>query len=177
MQREGYAAYCMEYGASAVHARRAVAFVWLPSQPGAALPFRRTYPGIKRRIENVVRGCPEEYREAGFYNAELNGIADSITIIVKNIAKKEEQRKEAEYTSFHDSMTGLYNRRFFSEELRRLDVKRNYPLCIICCDVNGLKLVNDVFGHDVGDQLICRVAESLAGVMQGRRYPGPRGRG
>ena len=121
---------------------------------------------LKRRIENVVRGCPEEYREAGFYNAELNGIADSITIIVKNIAKKEEQRKEAEYTSFHDSMTGLYNRRFFSEELRRLDVKRNYPLCIICCDVNGLKLVNDVFGHDVGDQLICRVAESLAGVCR-----------
>lgn len=41
----------------------------------------------------------EEYRrEAGFYNAELNGIGDSITIIVKNIAKKEEQkRKEAEY--------------------------------------------------------------------------------
>ena len=85
---------------------------------------------------------------------------------MKNIAKKEEQRKEAEYTSFHDSMTGLYNRRFFSEELRRLDVKRNYPLCIICCDVNGLKLVNDVFGHDVGDQLICRVAESLAGVCR-----------
>ncbi len=67
-------------------------------------------------------GVRRNIGEAGFYNAELNGIADSITIIVKNIAKKGRSRKEAEYTSFHDSMTGLYNRRFFSEQLRRLDV-------------------------------------------------------
>ncbi len=41
-----------------------------------------------------------------------------------------------------------------------------HPLCIICCDVNGLKLVNDVFGDDVEIQLISRVAESLAGVCR-----------
>ena len=47
--------------------------------------------------------------------------------------RREEQRKAAEYLSFHDSMTGLYNRRFFEEELRRLDTGRNYPLCLVCC--------------------------------------------
>jgi diguanylate cyclase (GGDEF)-like protein/putative nucleotidyltransferase with HDIG domain len=58
-------------------------------------------------------------------------------------------------------MTGLYNRRFFEEELNRLDVQRNYPLCLVMGDVNGLKLINDSFGHETGDQLLIKVAEIL----------------
>lgn len=124
--------------------------------------FARPVMALKSRIEKVAGGCSEETPEINFSNAEINDIADGIEIIVKDIAQQEEQRKAAEYLSYHDSMTGLYNRRFLAEEQRRLDEKDNYPLCIICCDVNGLKLVNDVFGHNTGDRLICRVAECLA---------------
>jgi len=41
--------------------------------------------------------------------------------------------------------------------LRRLDAKRCYPFSLIIGDVNGLKLVNDIFGHDEGDKLLCKV--------------------
>jgi diguanylate cyclase (GGDEF)-like protein len=66
-----------------------------------------------------------------------------------------------EYLSLRDPLTGLYNRRFFEEEMQRLDTKRNMPMSLILCDVNGLKLTNDIFGHAYGDELIKRVAEVL----------------
>ena len=84
----------------------------------------------------------------------FTGIAIDIT---------ERRRKEAEIynLSYHDHLTGLYNRRFYEEELKRLDVDRNFPLSIIMGDVNGLKLVNDSFGHMVGDRLLQKVAEVM----------------
>jgi diguanylate cyclase (GGDEF)-like protein len=43
--------------------------------------------------------------------------------------------------------------------LQRLDTKRQLPLSIVMADINGLKLVNDAFGHNKGDLLICKCAE------------------
>lgn len=123
--------------------------------------FARPIIALENRIKKVAGGYPVNGHEFIYSNVEINGIANSIEIIVKNIAKREEQRKTAEYLSFHDSMTGLYNRRYFVEELQHMDTKSNYPLCIVCCDINGLKQINDVFGHDAGDELIGKVASCL----------------
>lgn len=76
------------------------------------------------------------------------------------------ERNRLEYLSFHDSLTGLYNRMFFEEELRRLDTDRNLPISIIVGDMNGLKLTNDIFGHDAGDQLLIKLAEVLKKVCR-----------
>jgi len=48
-------------------------------------------------------------------------------------------------------LTGLYNRRYYAEELCRLDTQRNYPISLIMADINGLKLTNDTFGHTAGE--------------------------
>ena len=71
------------------------------------------------------------------------------------------EKKEIAYLSYHDQLTGLYNRRFFEEELKRVDTVKNLPLSIAMGDVNGLKLVNDSFGHLVGDELLIKVAEAI----------------
>ena len=68
---------------------------------------------------------------------------------------------EVYYLSFHDHLTGLYNRRFFEEELKRLDTSRNWPLTLIMGDINSLKLVNDTFGHTAGDELLVKAAETM----------------
>lgn len=67
--------------------------------------------------------------------------------------------KKIEVLSYHDQLTGLYNRRFFEEETERLDTKRNLPLTVIIADVNGLKLTNDAFGHFLGDKLLKKAAD------------------
>jgi diguanylate cyclase (GGDEF)-like protein/PAS domain S-box-containing protein len=70
-------------------------------------------------------------------------------------------QEEMTYLSYHDQLTGLYNRRFYEEELKRLDVERNLPIALIMADVNGLKLTNDAFGHQEGDHLLVTIAKIL----------------
>lgn len=89
------------------------------------------------------------------------GQIGSVVVIFRDVTKRNMQRREMEYLSLRDPLTGLYNRRFFEEELQRLDTKRNMPMSLILCDVNGLKLTNDIFGHTYGDELIKRVAGVL----------------
>nr|WP_084156535.1 HD domain-containing phosphohydrolase [Clostridium akagii] len=78
-----------------------------------------------------------------------------------DITERKKKESEIFYLSYHDQLTGLYNRRFYEEELNRLDTKRNLPLTIVMGDVNGLKLINDSFGHVMGDELIKKVAQLI----------------
>ena len=75
-----------------------------------------------------------------------------------DITDRKKKEDENLYLSYHDVLTGIYNRRFYEEEIKRLDTKRNLPISIIIGDVNGLKLVNDAFGHDKGDELLQKAA-------------------
>ena len=86
---------------------------------------------------------------------------DKVVAISRNITAQKKYQDRIEFLSFHDQLTGLYNRRFFEEEIRRLDISENLPLCIVMADVNGLKLVNDSFGHRAGDELLQKTAEIL----------------
>jgi diguanylate cyclase (GGDEF)-like protein/PAS domain S-box-containing protein len=81
--------------------------------------------------------------------------------IVRNISDRKKAEKEILYLSYHDQLTGLYNRRFYEAELRRLNIEEKIPLALIIADVNGLKLINDAFGHKAGDTLLQRIANIL----------------
>ncbi|NLM52486.1 MAG: diguanylate cyclase [Firmicutes bacterium] len=89
-----------------------------------------------------------------------------VVLVFRDVTEKKEQRKKIEFLSYHDPLTGLYNRYFFEEELRRLDVPRNLPIAIIMGDVDGLKLANDIFGHAFGDLLLQRVARTIKEVCR-----------
>jgi diguanylate cyclase (GGDEF)-like protein/PAS domain S-box-containing protein len=82
-----------------------------------------------------------------------------VVLVFRDSTQKQKQKRMIEYLSFHDVLTELYNRRFFEEEMKRLDTSRNYPLTIIMGDLNGLKLTNDAFGHYEGDKLLKQTAE------------------
>lgn len=81
--------------------------------------------------------------------------------IYSDISQRKAAEKEILYMNYHDQLTGLYNRRFFEEELRRLDIERNLPISLIMADVNGLKLINDAFGHSFGDELLIKTGEII----------------
>lgn len=84
----------------------------------------------------------------------------------RDITEVFEKQKRIEYMSFHDELTGLYNRRYFEDALHRLDTNRNIPFTIMMLDLNNLKLANDIFGHDLGDNLIKKTAQFLRDIFR-----------
>lgn len=78
-------------------------------------------------------------------------------------AKKREQ--QIKYMAEHDALTGLYNRNYFEDSLVKIDTKLNYPIGIMIIDVDGLKLINDAFGHHMGDNLIESTGKILANTF------------
>ena len=81
--------------------------------------------------------------------------------VSRDITEYKQREEEIKFLSYHDQLTGLYNRRYYEEELKRLDKKRNFPLSIIMGDVNGLKIINDSIGHVKGDELLKKVAQAI----------------
>ncbi len=90
-----------------------------------------------------------------------NGNIIGIFGITRDITEKKKAEEKIKYLSFHDVLTGLYNRAFFEEELKRLNTDRQLPLTIVTGDVNGLKLINDAYGHIKGDEFLVKIADIL----------------
>lgn len=96
------------------------------------------------------------------------GNAVGVVLVFRDVTDKKEQRKKIEFLSFHDSLTGLYNRRYFEQEMQRVDDSGVLPVSIILGDVNSLKLTNDIFGHAFGDMLLEKVSEVLRNAFTSR---------
>ena len=87
-------------------------------------------------------------------------------VIARDITESKKAEENILYLSYHDQLTGLYNRRFYDEELKRLDTQRNFPITLIMGDINGLKLINDSFGHPIGDELIRNIANAITSACR-----------
>lgn len=92
---------------------------------------------------------------------DLNGAMLFYEGTLEDITERKWAEDQIRYLSFHDKVTGLYNRPYFDEEVKRLNTERQLPISVIMGDVNGLKLVNDAFGHQEGDRLLARIAVIL----------------
>lgn len=79
----------------------------------------------------------------------------------KNIDERKEYEKELHYLSTHDQLTGIYNRSFFEAFLEHQSKRREYPLTLLVCDIDNLKVINDTFGYFVGDRVIKRCASAI----------------
>jgi diguanylate cyclase (GGDEF)-like protein/PAS domain S-box-containing protein len=128
----------------------------------------------RQKISNILEGQDQEYimetydkfnnkkyflmKETKFVLPNYKNCVLSMRIDYTDYKK---QQQEIKYLSYHDNLTDLYNRAFMEEEMKRLDDSRQLPISIIMIDVNGLKLFNDTYGHQRGDQLLIKTAEIL----------------
>ena len=71
--------------------------------------------------------------------------------------------------SITDSLTGLYNRRHFFEQLSKeleRTVRYHHPLSILMLDIDNFKAYNDAFGHPEGDRVLVRLGDVISGAIR-----------
>jgi len=112
----------------------------------------------KQGIENALSLGAYDYFSKPL-SAEVMKI--SLPLKIKNAIDLMRRKEEIIYLSYHDKLTGLYNRRYSEDEMKRLDTEKNTPISLIMGDVNGLKLTNDAFGHEAGDKLLKKIADII----------------
>ena len=83
-----------------------------------------------------------------------------------DITERKKYQDKLEYLSYTDILTGAKNRTYFEEVEKRYSEEGKLPLGVIMGDANGLKLVNDTFGHRQGDKLLTDITEVLKNVSK-----------
>ena len=83
-----------------------------------------------------------------------------------DISVRKAYEQEILFMSYHDQLTGIYNRRYYEEKIKELDKEENYPLYLVMADLNGLKLANDAFGHSFGDKILIRTGEIISSYLK-----------
>ena len=106
-----------------------------------------------------LRGDPKwiSFRSLVFQRNDL-GKNKLVLYVGQDITQFKENEERLRFLSIHDQLTSLYNRLYFEEEMIRLERGRHYPIGTIMADLDGLKNINDTYGHAVGDQLLIQAA-------------------
>jgi len=95
----------------------------------------------------------------------INNKQTGYYMVFNDITDRKRIEEKLLHFGIYDSLTGLYNRTFFEEQMKNYDL-RIAEAGIIVCDLNGLKIINDSFGHQVGDGLLMAAANVLASSLR-----------
>ncbi|MEA2022199.1 MAG: PAS domain S-box protein, partial [Candidatus Caldatribacteriota bacterium] len=124
--------------------------------------------GVPLKVEDKIIGAMavQSYNNPNLYSEKDTTLLEFVSSQVATVIERKQTEEKVKHLSFHDSLTGIYNRAYFMEELKRLNFPRYYPLSIVSIDINGLKFINDTFGHSEGDKLLRHFAVILKSVSR-----------
>lgn len=122
---------------------------------------------VQARVEGLHVGA-DDYLAKPFADEELEARIFAALRVKASEVELRQRNTELQSMLHHvealaitDPLTGLFNRRRFEDVLRReFAVTRRYgtPLCCLMLDIDHFKRINDLYGHDAGDKVLCGVA-------------------
>ena len=111
-----------------------------------------------QRILDTLSLLANQLSRMAYSNLQLKNLIHSL----ESQRLQHQQEKDAlETMAERDSMTGLYNRRKYEEVAESYAGQKGRPICLVSADANFLKLTNDIFGHEAGDQLLGNIAKIM----------------
>ncbi|PKM48170.1 MAG: diguanylate cyclase, partial [Firmicutes bacterium HGW-Firmicutes-6] len=91
---------------------------------------------------------------------------DEVLIMIRDMTEQVVMEKQLRELVDKDTLTHLYNRRYFEAEMEQLDTRNIENLTILLLDIDGLKFVNDTLGHLMGDQVIVSASQVISRCFQ-----------
>jgi diguanylate cyclase (GGDEF)-like protein len=135
-----------------------------PVEPEALIVVPLLARGALKGTLNVYRiGEDASFSDDEFELARRVG--DAAALALDNAHIRDRLEREAQT----DSLTGLYNHRYFHERLRReltLAASEHQNVALVMLDIDDFKKVNDVFGHAVGDEVLVELADHLRATVR-----------
>ena len=132
------------------------------------LPLMRARSGEKFADQVAIYRTPEQpdavlsINGQGLFDGNRELVGGVITF--RDVTEITQRTSELEKLAQFDELTGLANRSLFIEQLSRAigrSQRKSAPLAALFIDLDRFKSVNDTLGHDIGDELLCQVAERL----------------
>lgn len=97
-------------------------------------------------------------------------LLSSIQYFLTDSLKAKERKACLQYMSYRDMLTTLYNRNRYIQVLEGMQAKTVIKTGVAYIDINGLKRVNDLYGHEAGDRLIINTARSMLAILPENAY-------
>lgn len=129
-------------------------------------------PGDTREIDYRVHGEGEKIHYVRSSNTVISEDEQGQIIqrIDFDVTERIKMEKLLKRRSYEDTLTGLYNRNKFNVMMRYVHYSEDTSLGVACFDINGLKMVNDRYGHRAGDDLIRRTARHISRYFRHSSY-------
>ncbi|NLQ16654.1 EAL domain-containing protein [Marinomonas sp. M1K-6] len=125
--------------------------------------------GSTKTVEAVYQvqnaELPVEIRLAKY---QLQGKTE-IILLVRDVLERKEAEAHIHYLAYYDAVTKLPNRQFLSDRLEEVVQRERHVLgysAVVFMDVDHFKVINDSLGHNVGDQLLCSLADQLLSLIE-----------
>ncbi len=148
--------------------------------------FERVHPQDQNHVRGLLKGHLEDCSEfkakfriqakgghylwveaSGEAIREPDGHIGRFVGAVTDITERRRSEKKIEFMAYHDALTGLPNRVFLMERMsERIKERPNVPFAVMLMDLNRFKLVNDSYGHQVGDALLKYVSSSISKALR-----------
>ena len=99
------------------------------------------------------------------YPVKIDGVVQGVFVFYEDITQRKLFEQKLHHQAYHDALTGIANRRYFTEELDTLlemqKKRHGFRFAVLLIDLDRFKNVNDSLGHQAGDQLLKMVAEKI----------------
>jgi len=91
-------------------------------------------------------------------------------LVFHDITRRKHMEKKLKQSATHDALTGLCNRDHFEEMIDSVEQDTETPIAVMMMDLNGLKTLNDTYGHRAGDTYLRETAQLLRKVFENRGF-------
>jgi diguanylate cyclase (GGDEF)-like protein len=107
---------------------------------------------------------------------EIKNLAESFNHMVNNIYKHKKENQELKLFANTDYLTSINNHKYYFESIKKKIAERHKQIAVMFCDIDRFKLVNDTYGHDIGDYLLKETAKIIKNEVKDKgmvfRYGG-----